>query len=184
MQLSEPRGSWFERHWKAVACCGCVGGVVAVFVAFGALFLVAGGTAVFALRSTTPYATALDTARSDARVRDALGEPIEDGFMPQGSISIDNETGEASLTNTLSGPDGSGTLVVEGRKDADGWSYDVMEVRLADGRVIDLLRGPAPRGSGDGSAPRDTDDAPAPGGSDEGTGPEMRKPPPGAGPPE
>ena len=68
-----------------------------------------------------------------------LGEPIEAGLIPQGSISISGNSGEADLKIPIHGPRGGGAIFVVASKKAGKWEYEVCEVELEKtGRRISL----------------------------------------------
>lgn len=118
--------------WLAVGCLGMIlltGGCV---VGCGVLL-------VSMLTSSTPYAHAVATAEAHPAVVEILGEPIEAGWLVQGSIELHNQDGEADLSIPLSGPQGSGRLYVEGTRRAGEWTYSRLQFRAQDGRQVDLL---------------------------------------------
>ena len=112
------------------------------------ILLVVGGAAgiigaVFgSIKSSDVYQGALTAAMEDTQVIDALGEPVEAGLIPSGSISVENNSGDASLSIPISGPKGKGTLYVEAVRSAGSWEYTLLEVTV-DGRPgrINLLGG-------------------------------------------
>ena len=112
------------------------------------VFLIAGGAAGIAaiafgsIKSSDVYQSALAEAMADPEILNTLGEPIKAGLIPSGSISIENATGEASLSIPISGPKGKGTLYVEATKSAGTWTYTALEVAV-DGQPgrINLLAG-------------------------------------------
>jgi hypothetical protein len=115
--------------WVACGCAGCLLLIVAVVV-----FVIAvGGIAVFALAKSEPYMEALDRARHDEAVVEALGEPLEPGLLPSGSVNVDGPGGQADLEIPVSGPRGKGTLLVSATRVAGRWEYRAIVVELADG---------------------------------------------------
>jgi hypothetical protein len=112
------------------------------------ILLIIGGAAgiigaVFgSIKSSDVYQGALTTAMEDPEIIDALGEPVKAGLIPSGSISVENSSGEASLSIPISGPKGKGTLYVEAAKSAGSWEYTMLEVAV-DGQPgrINLLGG-------------------------------------------
>lgn len=135
--MSEPeKRGWFGRNWLWFCPAGCLGGVL----------VVGGGIAVLAwgvislIRSTDAYTLALDAARDNPEVVEAIGEPIEAGILVSGNISLVNDAGDADISIPISGPKGSATVHAVAEK-ADGtWSYSVLKVRVdGSGEVIDLL---------------------------------------------
>jgi len=107
----------------------CAGFVVAV-VAF-----------VFGmLKGVEPYQVGVATARSDPRVIEVLGEPIEEGLLLMGEISESDSAGSADLSIPMSGPEGSGRIHVVATKTGGEWEYEKMTFRSSGGGSIDLLR--------------------------------------------
>ena len=90
--------------------CGVVTAVIlgiALCIAFvlGILAIVFG-----AMRSSTPYQEAMQTINANSAAVEALGEPIEAGWLMSGSIETSGSSGTASFSIPVSGPKGSGTL--------------------------------------------------------------------------
>jgi hypothetical protein len=87
-------------------CCG--GGITLVFtIVFGAI------------KSSDVYVEALSRAKGNQDVAVLLGEPIEAGVFPTGTIAMSNQTGNADLVIPLSGPKGSANLHAVATKNAD-----------------------------------------------------------------
>lgn len=135
-----PVTSWWQRNWKWFVPVGC----------FTFLLIMAGGlmlmlTLVFSLmKEADVYGMALDRARASPEVIAALGEPIEEGWMPGGSIQINGPSGEASLSIPISGPNGGATIFLEARKSVGEWRFTTLVAEIeSDGRRIDLLGAPA-----------------------------------------
>ena len=115
--------------------CGCLAIVIAgvAFVAFLVFVVFA------AMRSAEPYKDGLERARGDARVQQALGAPIEPGWLMSGSIQTKNRSGDCDISIPLEGSKQKGTLRVIGTKDDGRWTYTKMLVTPATGPPIDLL---------------------------------------------
>ncbi|WP_369938385.1 cytochrome c oxidase assembly factor Coa1 family protein [Xanthomonas tesorieronis] len=134
------RKGWWARHWKWA--------VPLVALLLGAMLLAS--IAVFVLgiarvtKSSEPYRIGVAGAKVDQRVVAALGEPIEDGIMPSGSISTSNGTGSANLSVSLHGSRGNGTLYIEAERHAGEWQYTTLKVLPDAGEAISLLDGVAP----------------------------------------
>lgn len=135
---------WWGRNWKWVLPIGCL----------APLLIVAGCVATVlvmvprVIRSSEPYRHALDEARASAAVRELLGEPVAEGALPGGSIDVSGSTGSADLSIPISGPKGSATLYVVGRKTAGEWEYSTLRVKPdGDAAAIDLVPAerPTPR---------------------------------------
>jgi hypothetical protein len=134
--------SWFSRNWKWLIPVGCGLPLICCGV-FGAVTFLGATTA---MKSSEVYAEALGKALSNPDVREALGEPITPGLMPQGSVETKNGKGTAELAIPLSGPKAKGTLSLKAAKGASGsWTFSHLEVEVGAKR-IDLLNGAAPSG--------------------------------------
>ena len=116
---------------------GCLG--VSMVVCCGFIATVFWGVSGM-LKSSEPYQHALEVARADAEVKQSLGEPIEPGWMIQGSINLNNDDGNCDFQFPVSGPDGSGTLFVEATKTDGVWEYHELSITLdRDNKSKDLL---------------------------------------------
>lgn len=142
MTYPETTSTGKNRRTVVLMTCG-----VLTAVALCILLIVGGAAGIFAavfssIKSSDVYQTALTEATTNSELVNTLGDPIKAGFFPSGSISIENSTGEASLSIPISGPKGKGTLYVEATKSAGTWTYSVMEVAV-EGQLerIDLLAG-------------------------------------------
>ncbi len=129
-----PTRNWWQRNWKW--CLPLAGaGMLAVFaLAMYGMFSLLSGL----LAHSAPYQHALARARASAEVVAALGEPIETGFMTQGHLNTTNDEGEAYLRIPLEGPMGSASVHVEATRANGRWTYQTLDVVLADGSTIDL----------------------------------------------
>ncbi len=124
--------------WAACGCGGCVV-LVAALVAFA---LAVGGLAMFTASKTEPYQEGLRRAQQSPAAVEALGQPIEAGFLVQGSVSVDGDGGAASLRIPVSGPDGKGTVRVEASRSGGRWEYTSVELEVASsGQRVDLAPG-------------------------------------------
>ncbi|MCR6687711.1 cytochrome c oxidase assembly factor Coa1 family protein [Pseudoxanthomonas sp.] len=135
--LPVARPGWWRRHWRWAA---------PVLVLAVLLFLAA-GIASFAfgvmatMKSSGAYRHAMEIARADPVLADALGRPVSAAWYFSGSIHNENGRSRATLGIPLEGPRGSAHLQVEGTGRDCSWTFQVLEARIdADGRVIDLRR--------------------------------------------
>ena len=130
----ERKKGWFARNWPWLIPGGCLIGL-ALIAAFtiGILFFVTG-----LLKSSEPYATALQAANENPEVQEAIGIPIEDGFFVAGSINYQNANGDADLRIPIEGPKGSATLYVVAEKSAGQWTYTTLlvEVKATNERIV------------------------------------------------
>ena len=132
-----PRG-WWSRHWIWAVPLGCLG---IILVPVGCI----AGLALFAfnaVQGSEPYTHALSTARDSDAIRQALGEPIEAGWMSSASIDLNDRSGSARLSIPLHGPGGSAILLVVAERRNGTWVYETLSVEVdATGERIDLLAG-------------------------------------------
>lgn len=139
-----PNPGWFGRNWKWFVPTGCL-----TVLLLGALILVGliglGVKGVSGLMSgSEPVRHALTLAKANPEVLAAFGQPLETGMGFQGSLTTNNDSGSADLSLPIKGPKGSGRLYVKGEREADRWTYHLIEIAV-DGseRRIDLLGAPA-----------------------------------------
>jgi len=105
---------------------GCLALAVAGVIGFGCLIF--GVTKL--LKSNAPYKDSIAAAQSNPDVIDALGEPVKPGFFLTGSLNINNGVGDVSFQIPVSGPNGSGTILVEGDRPSgsSNWNYTTWEL--------------------------------------------------------
>lgn len=108
--------------------CGCLGLIALVAAGVAIIFFSVMGT----LKNSAAYSDTLSLVQSNPEAIEALGTPIEPGFMLSGNISFNNGDGEADLTVPVSGPKGSGSLRVVADKTggSGGWNYTTRELRI------------------------------------------------------
>jgi cytochrome oxidase complex assembly protein 1 len=120
---------------------GCFS-VALLFLAFvGSILMV-----VFtAMKSTDVYKDALARAKTDPAVIEALGSPINDGFLLSGNTNVNGASGESNLAIPISGPKGKGTIYVSANKSLGRWTYSGLVVELGQAHErIDLLQKATP----------------------------------------
>ena len=123
---SPPKAGWWSRNWKwfvpmslVTLLLLCGGGIfAAVSMVFGLL------------KSSEPYKEALVRANASAQVQNAMGTPVEPGFIVGGSINLNNDSGTAILDIPVTGPKGKGSIHVDGTKAAGTWTYSAMDVTV------------------------------------------------------
>ena len=148
----DDRTTWWSRNWKWFVPTGCAT-VVLVF-ALGIVALV--GFVFGMIKHTGAYAEAVARAKADPAVIEALGTPIEEGFMVSGQISETGPSGTADMSIPLRGPRGAGTLYVEAKKSAGRWEYQRLVFEVGGTRRrIDLLGAAAPAPLPDVEPPAD-----------------------------
>jgi hypothetical protein len=133
---SSPSGrNWWQRNWKWFVPTGCLS-----LIALGLAFVVCIILVVFgALKSTDTYKTAVSRAKADPRVQQALGTPIETGWLVSGSTNATVGSGSSELTIPIEGPRGKANIYVVATKSAGDWEYSKMVVKVAgSNETIDL----------------------------------------------
>jgi len=135
-----PNPGWFGRNWKWFVPTGCLTVLLlCALVLFGLIGLGIKGVSGL-MSGSEPVRHAMQLAQANAEVKAALGEPLETGMGFQGSLNTHNDSGSADLSLPITGPKGSGRLYVKGSREADRWTYRLIEVAI-DGseQRIDLL---------------------------------------------
>ncbi len=114
-----------------------IGVVLFIFigVCFGGVFFGITGL----IRNSDVVQEALARAERDPQVTAALGTPLEVGWLPVGSINTSNGSGSADVTLPVSGPRGSGEMLVQAVRREGVWRYNRLIVTVGD-RRIDVLR--------------------------------------------
>lgn len=117
---------------------GCLFSLLGLIAVAACIGIVAFGI-TSAFRSSDVYQEALRTAQNDPAVRAALGLPVEAGWFVMGSLETSGLSGEADLTIPVRGPEGSGTLYVQARRESGVWRYYTLAVVVdGSGQTIDL----------------------------------------------
>lgn len=127
--------SWNQSPWLwgGVGCClGCI--LIPVV-----LVAVLGGGVVYLFQSSGIQDEVLERVRTHPEAVAALGEPIEAGWLIQGSIHLSDDGGEADFSLPVSGPDGSGRAYVVAQRRAGEWQFEELVLRVEGGATIDLL---------------------------------------------
>lgn len=131
-----PQPSWWKRNWKWVVPVGGCMSLIVLFVMFvGSIFY--GVTT--ALEESQPYEYALEKINQDEVLTQQLGSPIEKDGIIQGSYNYSNGDKSADMRIPVSGPNGSGTLIVQATGEDDNWTYNVIRVEIKDNESINLL---------------------------------------------
>ncbi len=90
----------------------------------------------------------LERVRASTAVVERLGEPIETGWMVQGSISVSPGSGEADYSVPLNGPEGAGRVFVVAERRGGEWVFFELYVEIeGSGERIDLLTADGGAGS-------------------------------------
>ena len=138
--MEEQNQNWIQQNWKWALPLGC--GVPIFCIVFIGVIV----TGVFALiKNSEVYTTALTAAQTNERAIAILGEPISDGWFVNGNIETNTtngvKSGEANLRIPVSGPDGSGTIIVDADIVSGEWWYHQLELQFDNGEPsVDLKR--------------------------------------------
>jgi hypothetical protein len=124
-----PQKSWFGRNWKWVVPVGCLtpilvcGGFFTLIISF-----------VFGMiKSSDPYTQSLVMVKNNQQVIEHLGTQIEPGFLVTGNINVNNSSGDADISYSISGNNGfDGDVHVTATRTQGVWTFDSIKV------VIDL----------------------------------------------
>lgn len=119
-----------KTKWWLIGCGGCLTLIILSLIAFGAIFF-----GVFqAIKSSDTYKTALNAATSSPEVQEALGTPIEAGFLVEGSIDTNTTDGitteTSNLTIPLSGPKASAKFHFAAKRIGQLWNIDDITVTV------------------------------------------------------
>ena len=130
------RTTWFDCNWLWVVIPLAVIAFVGSLLVFGAIIV----SIVFGfIKATDPYQQAVTRARANPAIISALGTPVTEGWFLQGEVNFENQTGNANLAIPLSGPKGSGTVYIVGKRAAGTWSYSRIAITLdSTHEVVDL----------------------------------------------
>ena len=134
-QMPPPQRGWFGRNWLWFIPAGCLSVLLLGAVSIGALVFFVFG----AMKSSDVYKTAVAAAKSNARVSEALGTPVEEGTFLSGSINLNGSSGNADFAIPISGPKGKATVYTTATKSDGTWTYSKLSVHVdKSGEDIDL----------------------------------------------
>jgi hypothetical protein len=132
---------WWGRNWMWAVPVGCLAPLVLCCGGIGLIISIVFG----AIKSSEPYGEAVARAQGSPALQAELGQPIEPGFFPSGSIQVGfdapgGRTGHADLSIPVSGPKGSATVRAVAEKTDAGWTFATLEAVIPGReRPIDLL---------------------------------------------
>jgi len=127
--------NWFERHWWKLLIGLALGGIAVVVLCCGGLVFVIFGS----LRSNEVVTMTIDRLAEEPAVLTHTGEPISAGWFILGQINWSGESGNASLSIPVHGPDGTAEAQVEATREAGRWRIDHLSVKLEGvGRTVQL----------------------------------------------
>ena len=135
------KGRWDSvEHFRRVQRLWAIWGAV-LWLALIGLFVLLFGGIFFALSQSDAYKLGTEGLKANADVVEALGQPLSFGF-PNGNVSVQDGSGEALLTFSVTGPKGSGQAAVQAHKSAGAWKVLRLKLELDAGhRTIDIVGG-------------------------------------------
>ena len=118
-----------RRLFGCMGLGGCISAIVGVLViggfVFGILYLV-----MSSFKSSPVYLEAMKAAQADSRVTEAMGTPLQSGWLVTGSIEQQGISGDANLVIPISGPRGSGTLYAAAREGNGVWRFYTLALQV------------------------------------------------------
>ena len=111
-----------QRHWA-----------IAGFIVWGLLILVSVGTVVMIVSLMTnnrAYDLSMERLRASPQIIEVFGEPLEDGFMPSGSINVSGGSGRANFEIGIHGPRAAGTGYSKLVREAGIWRLTYLAARV------------------------------------------------------
>lgn len=124
--------------WIGAGCAGLVLVSGCLILSCGGLAAVLYGVVSSQIKKTDAYQEALAVARRHPAVIDAIGTPIEEGFLVRGKFSVSNGSGSAEISIPVSGPKGRGKVHVSGVKERGTWRYTELVFESHHGEWVDL----------------------------------------------
>jgi hypothetical protein len=83
------------------------------------------------MRSSYPYQLAVKRATESSAVETKLGKPLQIGWLTSGNVNFNGAEASASLSIPVSGPNGKGRIIVVGKKHANHWNFETLEVDVS-----------------------------------------------------
>ena len=132
--------SWLSRNWPwalPVGCCsGCLVIIIVMFLGMGAAMF-----SIFdEVSKISPTEEIVNTAKTNHKVIEFIGEDIQSTGFPNGNIAIQNGDGDVDFSIEVIGNKGSGTLFAKGIRANEEWIYeDLFIITKETGEQINLL---------------------------------------------
>lgn len=83
------------------------------------------------IKDSEPYKLSFEMASTESSVINAIGTPIETGFVI-GNLQTSGPDGQANLSYKMDGPSGSVTVFVNSTMKMGAWSINCLEVQMPD----------------------------------------------------
>lgn len=117
-----------QRHW---AIAGVIVWTVMILITVGSVWGM-----VSLMKGNGAYELSLERLRASPAIIEVFGEPLEDGFMPMGSVDISGGSGSADLEIWISGPKASGTAYAKAVREAGIWHLTSLIARVDDSEDV------------------------------------------------
>ncbi len=111
-----------QRNW---ARAGVAAWIAIPFLAGSLIFGI-----ISLMKGSDAYKISMAKVRASAMVVEAVGEPIESGWMVTGNINLNGSSGRANLSIPISGPKCTGKVFSQAVKTADVWDVFLLVVQL------------------------------------------------------
>jgi hypothetical protein len=129
--------NWLERNWKWAVPVLVVSCLLVLTLFVGGI--VWGVTPM--IRSSYPYQLAVQRATESPAVAAKIGKPLHIGWLITGNVNFNGPEGNASLSIPVSGPNGKGDSIAVGKKHANHWNFETLEVDVTgEDEPIPLLK--------------------------------------------
>ena len=117
---------------------GC-GGCLTIVIGFVALILMIVAIVFVSIRNSEGVNVAVERAKKAPGVIEALGEPIEMGWLITGQTKGEISGKTVRVEIPLSGPKGTGKLYAEGSKSGESdWTFVTLELAVDGGERLQL----------------------------------------------
>jgi Cytochrome oxidase complex assembly protein 1 len=114
----------FDRRRKWLVPVLVVGGVLLLALLVGGLLW---GIESM-MRASYAYQLAVKRATESPAVEAKLGKPLHIGWFVAGNVNLSGTDGSASLSIPVYGPNGRGRIIVVGKKHANHWNFETLEL--------------------------------------------------------
>ncbi len=135
MQPPPQQPGWFKKNWPWLVGGGCL----TMLLCCGGFGAVTYFGVTSAVKKSGPYIQAVAQIQSSQAAEDALGRPIDMGFMGDSSMKESNGQGTMEFTVKVSGPKGKGTVSAKAHQQGQSWVQDTLVLDLDSGQHLDLL---------------------------------------------
>ncbi len=121
--------------------CSC-GGCAALAASFVFLFVLIFSVVMYFIRNSDGVEAAVKLAKENAALVEMLGEPIEIGWLVNGSIQGAGVGAKVEVNIPLTGPKGAGTLMAQGYRETEQkWRFTMLRFAPENAdEAMDLLK--------------------------------------------